>query len=121
MPDPATVEAFASMVEAGDFIAAIERFYAEDAWMQENAGVPRQGRDTLVAHERKVMAAHPQVTARRLGPALITGDTVAMRWRFDMQPLDGPARSFEEVAWQVWRGDRIAEERFFYDPAQMAG
>jgi hypothetical protein len=24
----------------------------------------------------------------------------------------------EEIAWQTWRGDKIAEEVFFYDPAQ---
>ena len=27
----------------------------------------------------------------------------------------------EELAHQRWRGDRIAEERFYYDPAQLAG
>ena len=24
----------------------------------------------------------------------------------------------EEIAWQTWRGEKIAEETFFYDPAQ---
>ena len=24
----------------------------------------------------------------------------------------------EEVAWQTWRGEKIAEETFFYDPGQ---
>jgi len=26
-----------------------------------------------------------------------------------------------ELAYQLWQGDRILEERFFYDPAQMRG
>jgi hypothetical protein len=26
----------------------------------------------------------------------------------------------EELAWQRWDGERIAEEQFFYDPAQLA-
>jgi hypothetical protein len=25
----------------------------------------------------------------------------------------------EELAYQRWEGERIAEERFFYDPAQL--
>jgi hypothetical protein len=25
---------------------------------------------------------------------------------------------FDEVASQLWRGDRIVQERFYYDPAQ---
>jgi hypothetical protein len=27
----------------------------------------------------------------------------------------------EELAHQRWRGDRIVEERFYYDPAQLKG
>jgi hypothetical protein len=26
----------------------------------------------------------------------------------------------DELAHQLWRGDRVAEERFYYDPAQLA-
>jgi hypothetical protein len=31
------------------------------------------------------------------------------------------SRSLEEIAWQRWEGERIAEETFFYDPRQLAG
>lgn len=31
---------------------------------------------------------------------------------------DGRSFRMEELALQRWRGERIAEERFFYDPAQ---
>jgi hypothetical protein len=27
----------------------------------------------------------------------------------------------EEMALQTWRGEQLVEERFFYDPKQMAG
>lgn len=121
MPERSTVEAFAARVEAGDFVGAIEAFYLPEASMQENAEPPRSGRDRLVAHERKVMAAFPSVKAVRLGPILIEGDEVAIRWRFEMTDGAGRTRSFEEVAWQTWRDGRVAVERFFYDPKQMAG
>lgn len=120
MPERQTVEAFAALVEAGDFVGAIERFYTPEASMQENDGAPRVGRDVLVAHERKVMAAFPTVKAERLGPILIEGDRVAIHWRFEMAPKGGPTRRFEEIAWQRWEGERIAKEQFFYDPAQMS-
>lgn len=120
MPDRAVVEAFAARVEAGDYVGAIEDYYAPDAFMQENAGPPRQGRDRLVAHERKVMAAYT-VKAARLGPILIEGDEVAIRWRFELTDAQGRTRAFEEVAWQLWQDDRVVEERFYYDPGQMAG
>ncbi|PMW26743.1 polyketide cyclase, partial [Pseudomonas sp. MPR-E5] len=25
----------------------------------------------------------------------------------------------EEIAWQTWQGDKLIEERFFYDPKQV--
>jgi hypothetical protein len=31
---------------------------------------------------------------------------------------DGGKMQQEEVAWQTWRGEKIATETFFYDPAQ---
>ncbi len=46
---------------------------------------------------------------------------VVIRWRFTFHPKGGGKRVMEEVAWQSWRGERIAAETFFYDPAQMKG
>lgn len=121
MPSRATVEAFAAMVESGDHAEAIEQFYTDDATMQENTAPPRAGRDKLAARERMVLAAQKGVVSTRLSPIMIDGDEVAIRWRFDFEPLEGKAFSLEEVAWQTWRGEKIARETFFYDPAQMAG
>jgi len=33
--------------------------------------------------------------------------------------LDGTVTQMEELAYQRREGERIAEEQFFYDPAQM--
>jgi ketosteroid isomerase-like protein len=46
------------------------------------------------------------------------GDQVAIRWRFTFIFKDGGKLQQEEVAWQTWRGEKIATETFFYDPAQ---
>ena len=32
----------------------------------------------------------------------------------------GTVTRLEELAWQRWEGERIAQEQFFYDPAQRA-
>jgi hypothetical protein len=121
MPSRKTVEAFAALVEAGDYVGAIEQFYASDASTRENSSEPVVGRDTLMAKERGVMAAFRKIEASRLGPSLIDGDTVAARWKFPVTGADGSHRVLEEIAWQTWRGEQLVEERFFYDPKQMAG
>lgn len=119
MPSPATVENFASLVEAGDFVGAIERFYAPEASMQENDEPPRLGRDVLVEHERGLMAAFSDITAKKVGPAMVEGDCAVIRWVFEFITQDGVKVMLDEVAWQTWRGDKIVEEKFYYDPKQV--
>ena len=41
MPTRARVDEFIAVVESGDHAGAIERYYTEDASMQENASTPR--------------------------------------------------------------------------------
>jgi hypothetical protein len=121
MPDRATVEAFIAAVEANDHVGAIERFYAEDASMQENQAAPRQGRALLMANEARVLAGVTAVRSRCVRPVLIDGDTVVINWIFEFDYPDGRMRRIEEIAHQTWRGDKVWRERFYYDPAQLRG
>ena len=88
--------------------------------MRENLGEPRVGRAVLAAGEQAVMDRYRTITAERIGPALIEGDQVASRWRFTFTHRSGAMTTLEEIAWQRWEGEKVAEETFFYDPAQMA-
>ena len=119
MPSPATVDAFLATVESGDYVGAIARFYTEGASMRENTGEPRIGRDLLIKGEKKAMARVDRILAQRQGPPLISGDHVAIRWRFEFVVSDRMVGALDEIAWQVWQGEEIAEETFFYDPAQL--
>ena len=121
MPNRQTVEAFVALVEAGDFVGAIEQFYAPDAATRENTADPVVGRDMLMAKERGVMAAYQKIEASRIGPSLIEGDTMATRWKFTFTGNDGSVRMLDEIAWQTWRDEKLIEEHFFYDPRQMTG
>lgn len=118
MPDKATVEAFIADVLSNDHAGAIERWYAEDASIQENQAPPRDGRDRLIEGEKATLARFASVETKLLGGPLVDGDTVAIRWRFTFRTQDGGRLTMEEVTWQVWRDDRIWRETFFYDPAQ---
>ena len=119
MPSESTVREFAAAVEAGDYLGAIERFYAPDAAIHENQQAQAGGRDAFLARERATLAAVQSIKGQRVRPLLVDGDQVAIHWRFEMVPRAGEPRRFEEVALQTWRGERIVEERFFYDPSQL--
>ena len=60
------------------------------------------------------------VRSRCVRPVFVSGDRVVIRWIFDFGWRDGSSTRMEELAYQRWSGDRIAEEQFFYDPAQLA-
>jgi ketosteroid isomerase-like protein len=115
MVDRARVESFVDVVVSGDHVRAIAEFYREDASMQENAAEPRRGRELLMAQETAFLSKAARVFTHPPRALLVDGDRVAIQWVFDITDRSGVTRRREEVALQTWRGDRIAEERFFYD------
>ena len=119
MPTHQTVQRFVELVEAGQGMAALEGFYAENASMQENQSVPRVGKPALLAHESVAQASVTKLIARCVRPFLIDRDTVVLRWKFEYVDRAGRSVQFEELAYQRWAGELIREEQFFYDPAQF--
>lgn len=118
MPSTQALEQFIARVESNAHVDAVLEFYTADATQQENQNPPRVGRDAHAANERRVMARARSVSSACVRPVLVDGDRVAIRWIFQFDWLDGTRTRMEEIARQRWEGDRIAEEIFFYDPAQ---
>ena len=119
MPARETVEAFVAQVLRGEHVEAIRDWYADDASMQENQEPPRVGRERLMEHERQALARNAEVKTELLSPVMLDGDRVTIHWRFTFVSRKGHAASFEEIARQEWRGDKVWREQFFYDPAQL--
>ena len=121
MPSRERVLALVAMVEEGKYLEAIREFYAEDASMQENGEPPRAGRDRLIDHEWRMLEAHKEARTLPGSSFVLDGDRVVIHWTFVFTRRDGASFRMEELAYQRWRGDRIVEERFYYDPAQLKG
>jgi hypothetical protein len=120
MPTSATLERFIARVEENAHAEAIEEFYTPSASMQENQKPPRVGRDNLAARERAILAKARSVTSKCIRPVFVSGDRVVVRWVFNFEWPDDTSTRMEELAYQRWEGERIAEETFFYDPSQTA-
>ena len=118
MPTLETLDRFIARVEENAHAEAIEEFYAPNASMRENQEAPRVGRDTLIAHERRVLARAKSIESKCLRPVIVNGNSVVIRWTFRFEWLDGTSTFMEEVVYQHWEEERIVEETFFYDPAQ---
>lgn len=118
MPTAETLERFIARVEQNAHVEAVEEFYTVDASMQENQSTPRVGRAAHVQNERRVLAKARSLTSQCVRPVFVNGDKVVIRWIFHFEWQDGTQTHMEELAYQRWEGERIAEETFFYDPAQ---
>jgi ketosteroid isomerase-like protein len=118
MPTRQRVQAFVALVEAARFVEALQQFYHPDASMQDNQQPPRSGLERLIADERATMARFASMRTDPVTDLLIDGDKVVIRWKFTFTPAEGPPMVMEELTLQHWDGDRIAQERFFYDPRQ---
>ena len=119
MPSHETLERFIARVESNAHAEACEEFYTENSSMRENQSPPRVGRAQHVANERRVLARAKSVRSQCVRPVFVNGDRVVIRWVFHFDWLDGTFTHIEELAYQRWQGERIAEEEFFYDPAQL--
>lgn len=119
MPTVETMESFVQLVERGQTVEAMVRFYAEHASMRENMAQPRVGKAALIRHEEAALASIRSLAARCVRPIFCSGDHAVIRWVFDIEDTSGKAMRFEELAYQRWDADQIVEEQFFYDPAQF--
>jgi len=119
MPTTDTLERFIARVESNAHVEAIQEFYTENASMQENMAPPRVGRETLVAHEAAALARAASVQSTCVQPVFTNGDHVVIRWIFEFTWKDGSVGRIEELAYQRWEGEKIAQEQFFYDPKQF--
>jgi hypothetical protein len=119
MPSREHVEKFVSMVEAGQFVEAMERYYLPDATAQENNDPPRIGLTVLLENERRTLTAFGRAEAKCIRPIVIDGERVVIHWVFTFTRSSGEKVRLEELAQQIWVGDRLSNERFFYDPRQL--
>lgn len=119
MPTTARLRSYIARVEQQDFVGALMHFYHEDASMQENFGEVRQGRDRLVANEMEILLRYGSTRVRKVENFAVNGDLVFINWVIDLDVHGLGPRVLNEVTMQVWDGDRIRSERFYYDPAQI--
>ena len=118
MPSRERVQQLIALVEKSQFVEAIREFYAEDATMQENLQPLRRGMEVLVAGEQKVLDNFKEVRTFPVTTFFVEGDRVVIHWVFEFISHDRQFFRQDELAHQLWRGDKIVEERSHYDPGR---
>ena len=100
-------------MEAGRFLEAFDRFYADDVVMQENDGPERRGKEQNRAREAKFHARLRRMTATLLGHA-VNGGLAYSEWRYLIEFADGQSWDYTQVAARRWRDGKVVHERFYH-------
>lgn len=100
---------------------AIERFYADDARVQENLEPEVIGKQAILARERDFAAKVIRSTRPVLHASAVGDDVSFSEWSWDMT-LEGDVRVvLNEVARRRWRDGKVTHERFYYSREPAAG
>lgn len=111
------VRAFCELLELGRPLDAMERFYAEDVCVFENRELARAGRAQCLDYERNALARSltpPRFKVHRYAVNEAT-QVAFLEYTLRFVTSSGRPMRIEEVSVQRWEGDRIANERFYYE------
>ncbi len=71
----------------------------------------------LTKKEESILGQY-RVTGRRGITYVLDGDRVVINWAFEFERHDGSRFILNELAYQLWSGEQVVEEWFYYDPTQ---
>ena len=106
------------MVDSGQMMEAVEKYYADDCVIIEATGETRNGKEAqkqgLVQWQNSLEQYHGggtySITANE-----DSGVTMVESWADLTFKGGGPQVKFEEVAVQHWKDGKIVRERFYYN------
>jgi len=108
-----------SLVENGQMLEAMTRYYAENVTMQENIAPPTVGFAENFAREQAFYGSL-ETLKFSLVSVVVEGDRAAINWVFDYTTADGTPYRMDEIAIQTWRDGKIVHERYVYDTGSLS-
>jgi len=111
------VNEFRSLLERGETLLAIERFYAPDVCIFDNRTLARAGRDACLAYEREQLAGQTEPPRFRFQSMAINeaDGVVFLEYILRFTGADSRPMRLEQVSVQHWRRGLIMGERLYYE------
>jgi len=103
-----------ALILSGRALEGLEKYYAEDAVMQENLDPTTSGKDANRRRETAFFESVGRVREVTLHSAATNGSVSFSEWTFDLDLKDGSRLTLRQVAARRWRDGRIVHERFYY-------
>jgi ketosteroid isomerase-like protein len=111
------VRDFVRLLETGEVLLAMERYYADDVAVFENRELSRAGREACIRHEKDLLAKLGGPPRIRFARTAVDEEEGVAFLEYVLRFTDPKGRPMrlEEVAVQSWERGRIVEERFYYE------
>ena len=107
------------LVENGQMLDAMTKYYGVNVAMQENTSPPTVGFAENYARETAFYGSLRAVKFT-LASVVVEGDRAAINWVFEYTTADDQDYRMDEIAIQTWRDGKIVHERYVYDTASLA-
>lgn len=105
------------MIGQGQIMDAFEKFYHDDVVMTEPDGTATSGKDANRDREKQFVANIKEMHGGGVDGITSNeedGITMVENW-MEVTFQDGNKVKMEQIARQKWQGDKIIEERFYYN------
>ena len=112
-----SVEELNQMILSGDIMGAFEKFYADDAVMQDNEMPAREGKEACREAEEAFVNNLTEFRGAKVRNVMISEDAgvAAVEWDFDYTHKEWGDRNYTQVAVQRWKDGKIVSEKFVYN------
>jgi len=110
-------DAMCALIEGGETVVAIERYYAEDVTVFENRVLARAGRARCMEYERAELAKQPRPPDIKILRRAFdeTSQTGFLEYRIRFAGRNGRPMRLEEVSVQQWSRGKVDIERYYYE------
>ena len=114
---------FVERCAKGEFVEAMEEYYAEDAYQIEKGdGTRREGRANMVAFEKDFLTQVEVFHGVDIGPVSVAADdgkgngVTMAEYTIKADMRDGSKFWPEQVQVSEWKNGKIVALRYFYNP-----
>jgi hypothetical protein len=109
------VDQLNQMILEGKILEAFDKFYAPEVIMQDNDYPARVGFDMCRQFEEAFVNGLTEFRGSKVVDTLISDGIAVVEWWFDYTHKEWGDRNYTQVCVQRWKGDKIIEEKFYYN------
>ncbi len=109
------VKEILGMIQSGQLLEGLRKYYAEDVVMQENGNPPTHGLQANIERETEFLANVKTWNGITIKGIAVNDGVAFVECVLDLIDVNDQHVVMEQVAVQRWKDGKVVSERFYYD------